>query len=112
MNGINTQGENIADNGAIRVLYEAYHKFTHRNGPDPILPGLNYTTNQLFWISAAQTWCAVTRPDFEKMQYTSNLHTPFKYRLIGSLSNSYNFSTDFNCALAAPMNPVNKCEIW
>lgn len=112
MNGYNTHGENIADNGAIKVLYEAYHKFTQQNGPDPVLNGLNYTTDQLFWISAAQTWCAVTRPEFERMQYMSNVHTPFKYRLIGSISNSHNFSNDFNCASGSKMNPLTKCEIW
>lgn len=93
-------------------LYSAYQKFIKQNGPDPILNGLNYTMNQLFWIAAAQTWCAVTRPDFETTQYITNIHAPFKFRLIGSLSNSQNFSNDFNCAPKTPMNPIHKCEIW
>jgi neprilysin len=62
LNGINTQGENIADNGGIKEAYLAYRKFVEQNGEELPLPGLNMTSNQLFWISAAQTWCAVTRP--------------------------------------------------
>lgn len=112
MNGVNTNAENIADNGAIKVLYTAYQKFIQQNGPDPRLVGLNYTTNQLFWISGAQTLCAVTRPEFDVTQYITNIHTPFKFRLIGSFSNSKNFSNDFNCATGTPMNPIDKCEIW
>lgn len=62
LNGINTQGENIADNGGIKEAYLAYKKFVQDNGVEKKLPGLNFTANQLFWISAAQTWCSVYRP--------------------------------------------------
>jgi neprilysin len=62
LNGINTQGENIADNGGIKEAYLAYKKFVAKNGVEQKLPGLNFSSNQLFWISAAQTWCSVYRP--------------------------------------------------
>jgi neprilysin len=62
LNGINTQGENIADNGGIKEAYRAYVSYTKKNGQENNLPGLNYTSNQLFWISSAQTWCTVSRP--------------------------------------------------
>lgn len=107
-----TQGENIADNGAIKGTYAAYQKFTHRNGPDATLPGLNYTANQLFWISAAQTWCAVTRPESDTLHYTTNVHAPPRFRILGTFQNAQHFSNDFNCAPATPMNPTHRCEIW
>lgn len=48
--------------GGIKEAYLAYKKFVKQNGHEQKLPGLNYTTDQLFWISAAQTWCSVYRP--------------------------------------------------
>jgi neprilysin len=62
LNGINTQGENIADNGGIKEAYKAYTKWVEKNGEEPQLPGLKYSPDQLFWIAAAQTWCSVYRP--------------------------------------------------
>lgn len=73
LNGINTQGENIADNGGIKEAYLAYRKYVAENGAEPKLPGLEYTSNQLFWISAAQTWCSVYRPESMKMRITTGV---------------------------------------
>lgn len=62
LNGINSQGENIADNGGIIQAYLAYQKWVSKNGQEPTLPGLDYNSNQLFWLSAVQSWCSVYRP--------------------------------------------------
>jgi neprilysin len=115
LNGVNTQGENIADNGGIKEAYNAYQRYVAENGPEPKLPGLNYTTNQLFWISAAQTWCSVYRPgnlicitisansqinlitEAMKMRITTGVHSPGQFRVLGPLSNMEAFSKDFNC---------------
>lgn len=72
-------GENIADNGAVKGMYGAYQTFVERNGPEPTLPELNYTQNQLFWISAAQLWCAVTRPEFDTLQVCNAFYTKLYY---------------------------------
>lgn len=111
MNGQTTLSETIADNGAIKGMYSAYQQFVNQNGPDFILHGLNYTANQLFWISAAQTWCEVSNPTYAKWFYKSNVHAPNRFRIIGSFSNSFEFANDFQCA-TSNMNPEEKCELW
>ena len=55
MNGQNTQGENIADNGGVRESFRAYKLSVDAQGPEPKLPGLlDYTPEQMFFISYAQ----------------------------------------------------------
>uniref|UniRef100_A0A7G3AIY0 Putative m13 family peptidase n=1 Tax=Lutzomyia longipalpis TaxID=7200 RepID=A0A7G3AIY0_LUTLO len=111
LNGINTQGENIADNGGIKESYLAYHKWVEQNGPELKLPGLDYTPEQMFWISAAQTWCSVYRPESMKMRITTGVHSPAQFRVLGPLSNMRDFAKDFNCPDGSPMNPTHKCEL-
>ena len=60
MNGVITQGENVADNGGVREGYRAYKNFLKRSmdgKEEPKLPGLQkYTNDQLFFISFAQVF--------------------------------------------------------
>ncbi|KOX75065.1 Membrane metallo-endopeptidase-like 1 [Melipona quadrifasciata] len=111
LNGINTQGENIADNGGIKEAYLAYQKWVQRNHVEPKLPGLSYTPKQLFWISAANTWCSKYRPEAMKLRITTGFHSPGKFRVLGPLSNMEEFSKDFNCPLGSKMNPRKKCAV-
>ena len=112
LNGINTQGENIADNGGLKEAYLAYQKYIATNGPEEPLPGLNYNTNQLFWISSAQSWCAVFRPEEMKKRILTGVHSPNQFRVLGTLTNMKQFSDDFQCTTGTAMNPADKCEVW
>lgn len=60
MNGVITQGENVADNGGVREGYRAYKNFLKRSmdgKEEPKLPGLQkYTNDQLFFISFSQVF--------------------------------------------------------
>lgn len=112
VNGVNTQGENIADVGGLKAAYGAYQKFVQKNGAEPTLPNLNYTPNQLFWISGAVNFCAKTRIEFDTDLYTNDVHSPFNYRINGVVSSLPQFANDFNCPSDSPMNPTKKCEVW
>lgn len=61
LNGVSTLGENIADNGGIKIAYRAYKKWLENNRPERKLFSLDYSPEQLFWIQNAQTWCSVYR---------------------------------------------------
>ncbi|KAJ6647387.1 Neprilysin-2 [Pseudolycoriella hygida] len=110
VNGVNTQGENIADNGGIKEAYRAYQRWA-ANNPEPKLPGLDYTPKQMFWISAAQVWCSVRRKEMLKTQVTTGVHSPARFRVNGPMSNTKEFANDFNCASGTPMNPKKKCAV-
>jgi predicted metalloendopeptidase len=54
MNGVTTQGENMADNGGMRQAFLAYKKYVENNGPDLRLPGLHqFSPEQLFFLGFA-----------------------------------------------------------
>jgi predicted metalloendopeptidase len=62
LNGERTVIENFADNAGIGMAYRAYRKWNEKfNGKRQNLIGLDFTWDQLFWISMAQTWCGVYR---------------------------------------------------
>lgn len=112
MNGINTQGENIADNGGIKEAYLAYNKWVERNGEEAYLPGLRYTGRQMFWVSAASIWCSKTRNEELQQLVVTDEHAPDKYRVIVPLSNMEYFAKDFKCPVGSKMNPEKKCRVW
>ncbi|RZC35967.1 Peptidase M13 N domain containing protein, partial [Asbolus verrucosus] len=112
LNGINTQGENIADNGGIKQAYLAYKKWVNDHAPERSLPGLPYTPEQMFWISAGNTWCEVQRTEELKIDINNDFHSPKIYRINVPLMNSEYFAKDFNCPKGSPMNPVHKCVVW
>jgi len=113
LNGINTQGENIADNGGLKEAYKAYSAWTKRHGEEPRLPGLqDYSPHQMFWISAANTWCSKYRDKSLEMRIKTGAHSPGMFRVQGPFSNSKEFAKDFHCPLGTRMNPVDKCEVW
>lgn len=112
LNGINTQGENIADNGGAKEAYYAYNKWVERNGPEGTLPGLKYNQNQLFWISFGQSRCTVAREGYLKNQILTGVHSLNEFRINGVLNNMPEFAYDFNCPVGTNMNPVDKCEVW
>ncbi|XP_054161796.1 neprilysin-2-like [Oppia nitens] len=112
LNGIHTQGENIADNGGIIQSYRAYEKYVADWGPEPRLPALNYTPEQLFWISSGVQWCSKSTNEFLLNIMLNDAHSPCRQRVNGFVSNSVDFSKVFNCPLGSPMNPLNKCKIW
>ncbi|EDO49684.1 predicted protein, partial [Nematostella vectensis] len=113
LSGVVTLDENIADNGGTKLSYNAYHRWLKDNGnQEQVLPGLKYTNEQLFFIGYAQEYCSHARPKTEYIASLSDIHSPPKFRVIGTLSNMEEFSDAFKCPPGSPMNPKKKCEVW
>ncbi|XP_055643414.1 neprilysin-11-like isoform X2 [Toxorhynchites rutilus septentrionalis] len=112
VNGNLTLGENIADNGGLREAFHAYQTYVKQHGPEPILPGFEeFTHNQLFFLSFGNICCG-TLPLNASKGILDDVHSPFKFRVQGTLSNMEEFSAAFKCPLGSFMNPKNKCRIW
>lgn len=104
-------GENIADNGGVKTSYLAYQNYVKHNGRDQFLPGLqNFNAAQMFWITYAQTWCSVSRPEFNHHMILTNPHAPGEFRVLGVIENSPYFHHDFGCTNQKPQH--ERCEMW
>nr|XP_014429869.1 membrane metallo-endopeptidase-like 1 [Pelodiscus sinensis] len=112
VSGISTLGENIADNGGVRQAYKAYLKWLEHDGKEPMLPGLDLTHKQLFFLNFAQVWCGSYRPEYASQSIKTDVHSPLKYRVMGSLQNFEAFSEAFHCKKGTSMHPAEKCRVW
>ncbi|XP_045841007.1 membrane metallo-endopeptidase-like 1 [Meles meles] len=112
VNGFSTLGENIADNGGVRQAYKAYLKWMAEGGKDRQLPGLELSYTQLFFINYAQVWCGSYRPEFAIQSIKTDVHSPLKYRVLGSLQNLAAFAEAFHCAQGTHMHPQERCRVW
>jgi endothelin-converting enzyme len=116
VNGQLTLGENLADNGGLYVAWKAWQR--GRSDPNTRLkefklPGLlDWTPEQMFFVSYAQNWCANVRPEEALRRLMVDPHAPNEFRVQGPLVNSREFATAYKCPLGSPMNPQQKCQVW
>ncbi|PIN97495.1 hypothetical protein AB205_0113430 [Aquarana catesbeiana] len=112
VNGKQTLGENIADNGGLKAAYHAYKSWLQKHGEEKRLPGVGLSNHQLFFVGFAQVWCSVRTPESSHEGLVTDPHSPAKFRVIGTLSNSKDFAEHFNCPKGTPMNPGKYCDVW
>nr|XP_002125559.4 neprilysin-like isoform X1 [Ciona intestinalis] len=117
LNGENTLGENIADNGGIREAYEAYKRWQVANpGGDLRLPGLGeFTQDQLFFLGYAQVWCGTYKEEYAVRMLTTDPHSPGKFRVLVPSENFPEFGKAFNCKQGVDTmypNPEDTCRVW
>jgi putative endopeptidase len=110
VNGALTLGENIADNGGLKLAFEAYRALRAAAKEQILADGM--TEDQQFFLGFAQGWCAAYRPDFERMVVQTNPHSPPRFRVRGPLTNLPQFAQAFSCKEGTPMHPKNTCSVW
>ena len=115
VNGINTQGENIADNAGIQAAYYAYQGVMQNKAPEPAIPGFEkFTNNQMFFLSFATLWCENPTPSSLTNQLLTDVHSPARDRINGVLRNVDIFGLAFNCPRGSPMFPKEnkQCQVY
>ncbi|XP_046657606.1 LOW QUALITY PROTEIN: neprilysin-2-like [Daphnia pulicaria] len=110
INGINTQGENIAVKGRIKEASIEPTSNTRQYTHDPV--SRTGIKSQLFWLGAANVWCQKSRPESLKLHILTGAHSPSRFRVRGPFANMPQFASDYNCPLSSAMNPVQKCAVW
>jgi len=110
LNGNLTLGENVADNGGVRIAYYALMDLLSTKGPQPAIDG--FAPDQRFFVAYAQIWCEnATDQDFRR-RAQEDVHAPGRWRANGVLQNMPEFRKAFSCREGAPMAPVNACRVW
>ncbi|XP_029400609.1 endothelin-converting enzyme 2 [Mus pahari] len=112
LNGLQTLGENIADNGGLKAAYNAYKAWLRKHGEEQPLPAVGLTNHQLFFVGFAQVWCSVRTPESSHEGLVTDPHSPARFRVLGTVSNSRDFLRHFGCPVGSPMNPGQLCEVW
>ncbi|KDQ18052.1 hypothetical protein BOTBODRAFT_29367 [Botryobasidium botryosum FD-172 SS1] len=102
--GIRDVDEMVADSGLV-LTYRAWRAQLHRS-EEPLLPGLDYTREQLFFISYAQVFAA--------NEEDVAVGTSWSHRVEGTLRNIPEFAEAFSCPRGSKLNPPphKRCTLW
>ena len=111
INGELTEGENLADDGGVKIAFRALQKAL-ANKPQEKIDG--FTPEQRFFLGWAQVWRANIRDESLKLRLVTDPHSPAKFRCNGPLSNTPEFQKAFNLPDGCPMvRPADKrVSIW
>jgi predicted metalloendopeptidase len=112
LDGKLTAGENIADNGGVKLAYQAYQSWKTQQQPPPPAKVGDYTDDQLYFLAYAQSWCAKVSPEEAESRAHSNPHSPPRYRVNGVIVNQPGFGAAFACKPGAAMVPARQCAVW
>jgi putative endopeptidase len=106
LNGKLTLGENIADNGGLRLSYAALQP----SDAGPLRDG--FTPLQRFFLAWGQIRCENVTPEAERRQALTDGHSPGRWRVNGVVANMPEFARAFACPAGARMAPANRCRLW
>jgi putative endopeptidase len=112
LNGKLTLGENTADNGGLRIAYQALLSTLASEGPAAEKPIDSYTPQQRFFISYGQLWCQNSTDQIARQRVKTDPHSPGQWRVDGVVQNFDEFGKAFGCKKGQPMMPDNACRVW
>ncbi len=117
LNGHLTLGENTADNGGIRIAFQALEETMTKQGA-AAEPGYTdgkrdgYTPQQRFFIAFGQVWCQNATEQSARVLAKTDPHSSGEWRVKGTVQNFDEFGKAFGCKVGQPMMPQNSCRVW
>ena len=112
VNGELTLGENIADNGGLRLAYLAMLEDAAERHLALTAKTDGFTPEQQFFIAFGQEYCGATRPERERVLMLTDPHSLDQFRVNGAVQNMPQFGNAFSCKVGQPMMPSDICQIW
>jgi predicted metalloendopeptidase len=115
LDGKLTAGENIADNGGVKIAYLAYQRWKSEQAAKntPVQTKIDdLTDDQIYFLAYGQSWCDKATPESLETMAHSNPHSPPMWRVNGVIVNQPGFGPAYRCAAGKPMNPGNQCSVW
>jgi endothelin-converting enzyme/putative endopeptidase len=109
LNGRLTLGENLADNGGIRLAYAALENDLEGKARAAI-DGM--TPEQRFFLSFARTQCGNVADATLRNRLLTDPHSPGRWRVNGTLRNFPEFGKAFACKAGDAMVSPQPCRIW
>ncbi|MBV8631280.1 MAG: M13 family metallopeptidase [Silvibacterium sp.] len=113
LNGKLTLGENTADNGGLRIAYQALMSVLTKEGSNAETQKIDgYTPVQRYFISFAQIWCENRTDQYSRVSARTDPHSPGEFRVNGVVQNFDEFGKAFGCHKGQPMTPERPCVVW
>ncbi len=115
-NGKLTLGENTADNGGIRIAFQALEATLAKqgvndlDGKQDVVDG--YTPAQRFFIAFGQVWCENRTEEYSRIAAKTDPHSAGRFRTDGTVQNFDEFGKAFGCKVGQPMMPEKSCRVW
>lgn len=109
LNGKLTLGENIADNGGVRLSLAALAALS---GDSPRREIDGFTPEQRFFLAFSQIACENRTDEMAAMRARVDPHAPGRFRVNGVVSNMPEFAKAFGCAAKAEMVREHICRVW
>lgn len=82
INGKQTLGENIGDNGGLNIAFRAFQNAMKEH---PLGKADGFTPEQRFFLSWGRVWAANARPEYTEYLITIDAHSPNKARVNAAL---------------------------
>ena len=112
VNGIFTNGENIADLGGVNIAYDALQMYLNDHGKIEKIS--NFTQEQRFFISWATVWRTLSTDAYMTNQVKTDPHTPGYFRAFAPLTNVDSWYKAFDVKEGDKLyrKPEDRVKIW